>query len=153
MEPLSLDDILDKNVMAVGLPGSTKADAIDALSRKLLDAGYITEIPGFEKDIFYRETLGKTGIGNYVAIPHGQSSYVKRNGIAIGKFKNEIPWESIDEKGVYVVCLFSVQDGDNGGNEHLRMLAALATKLGKDKVINALLAAGTVDEMVQAFDL
>lgn len=148
-----LDDILDRNVMGVSLPGKTKEEAIDILSQKLLDAGYIAEIPGFEKDIYYRETLGITGIGNYVAIPHGQSKSVLRNGIAIGKFDEEIPWESIDGKGVHVVCLFSVQSGDNAGNTHLRMLASLASELGKDRVIDALLKAESVDDMIAAFKL
>lgn len=153
MEPMILDDILDRNVMGVSLPGKTKEEAIDILSQKLLDAGYIAEIPGFEKDIYYRETLGITGIGNYVAIPHGQSKSVLRNGIAIGKFDEEIPWESIDGKGVHVVCLFSVQSGDNAGNTHLRMLASLASELGKDRVIDALLKAESVDDMIAAFKL
>jgi PTS system fructose-specific IIA component len=153
MEPISLDEILDRDIMGVHLPGKTKKEAIDVLSRLLLDKGYISEIAGFEKDIYYRETLGITGIGNYVAIPHGQSSSVLRNGIAIGKFDEEIPWESIDGKGVHVVCLFSVQAGDNAGNVHLKMLASLAAQLGKDNVIDALLTAETVDDMVAAFKL
>ena len=153
MGPMNLDDILDRNVMGVNLPGKTKKEAIDVLSQKLLDAGYIAEIPGFEKDIYYRETLGITGIGNYVAIPHGQSKSVLRNGIAVGKFDEEILWESIDGRGVHVVCLFSVQAGDNADNTHLRMLAALASELGKDKVIDALLKAQSVDDMIAAFKL
>ena len=149
---MEIKEILDRKIMAVDLPGSTKANVIDALSQMLLDAGYITELEGFKKDIYYRETLGMTGIGNYVAIPHGQSSCVQKNGIAIGKFANEIPWETHDGKGVRVVCLFSVQAGDNGGNEHLKMLAALAGKLGHDEVIEALLSAKSVDELARAFE-
>lgn len=148
---VEIKDILDTRVIAVDLPGATKTEAIDTLAQMLLDAGYITEINGFEKDIYYRETLGQTGIGNYVAIPHGQSSCVVKNGIAVGKFTKEIPWESLDGNGVHVVFLFSVQAGENGGNEHLRMLAKLAGKLGNDRVIEDLLAAQTVQEIVASF--
>lgn len=148
----TLEDILDKQVMAVGLHATTKPEAIHVMSTILLQAGYITQADGFEQDIFYRETLGKTGIGNYIAIPHGQSKYVVRNGIAIGKFDEEIPWESLDDRGVHIICLFSVQAGDNAGNEHLKMLATLAGKLGKDDVVSGLLAARSVDELYKAFE-
>lgn len=148
---MEIKDIIDINIMGVNLEGKTKSDAIDVMADILLKAGYITDTESYKKDIYYRETLGKTGIGNYVAIPHGLSKSVVKNGIAIGKFKNEIPWETIDGKGVRIVCLFAVQDADNAGNDHLRMLAAIAGKLGDDDVVKDLLDAETVEDLRNAF--
>ncbi|MDM8213876.1 fructose PTS transporter subunit IIA [Enterococcus hirae] len=148
---MALEKILNEKIMGVDLPGKTKDEAIKELANLLLKNGYISDIEAFIKDIYYRESLGKTGIGNYIAIPHGQSESVIKNGIAIGKFKNEIPWESLDEKPVRIVCLFCVKAGDGGESEHLRMLAALAGKLGNDEVVENLLNATTVHEMREAF--
>lgn len=148
---MEIKDIIDTKIMGVDLEGITKDDAINVMAQILFDAGYINDLQSYKDDIYYRETLGKTGIGNYIAIPHGLSKSVVKNGIAIGKFKNEIPWESIDGKGVRVVCLFSVQDGDNAGNEHLKMLATIAGKLADDDVVQALLDAKTVEDIAKAF--
>ena len=151
MQEINLEQVLDEEIMGVQLPGNSKEDTIHYLAKLLLDKGYIKEIDGFVKDIYYRESLGKTGIGNFIAIPHGQSENVITNGIAIGEFKNEIPWETLDEKPVRIVCLFCVKAGDGGENEHLRMLAALAGKLGNDEVVAQLLNAKNVSEMKKAF--
>lgn len=148
---LKIEDILDEETMNVDLPGKTKQEAIYKLAELLLEKGYIKEIDSFIKDIYYRETLGKTGIGNYIAIPHGQSESVLKNGIAIGEFADEIEWETLDDKPVRIVCLFCVKKGDSGENKHLKMLAVLAAKLGKDEVVNDLLNAKDANSMKEAF--
>lgn len=148
---LKIDDILDEETMNVNLPGKTKEDAIRKLAELLLEKGYIKEIDSFTKDIYYRETLGKTGIGNYIAIPHGQSESVLKNGIAIGEFAEDIEWETLDDKPVRIVCLFCVKKGDGGENEHLKMLAILAGKLGKEEVVTDLLNARDSASMKEAF--
>lgn len=148
---MEIKDIIDTQIMGVDLDANSKEEAINIMSQLLLDAGYIKDIDNYKKDIYYRETLGKTGIGNYIAIPHGQSDSVVKNGIAIGKFKKEIPWESLDDKGVRIVCLFSVQTGDNSGNQHLKMLALIAGKLGNEEVVNKLLTANSVEDIKNAF--
>lgn len=144
---ISIENILDKNIMGVDLEAETKDDAIQVLSEMLLNEGYINDIEDYKKDIYYRESLGTTGIGNYIAIPHGKSKSVYKNGIAIGKFKNEIPWESLDDKGVRIVCLFSVKDEEGGADVHLKLLATIAGKLGNDNIVENLLNATSVVEM------
>ena len=49
------------------------------------------------------------------------------------------------------MCLFAVQDADNAGNDHLRMLATIAGKLGDDDVVKDLLDAQTVKDLRNAF--
>lgn len=151
MNKIDLNSILDDRIMGVNLSANTKEEAIRHLAKLLLNQGYISDINSFERDIYYRESLGKTGIGNAIAIPHGQSESVIKNGIAIGAFENEIPWESLDGKPVRIVCLFSVKAGDGGENEHLRMLAALAGRLGNDEVVEMLCNARTVEGIKEAF--
>lgn len=144
---MNLDEILDENIMGVDLEATTKDEAIQVLSEKLLDEGYISDIENYKKDIYKREEIGQTGIGNYIAIPHGKSKSVLKNGIAIGKFKSEIPWETLDDKGVKIVCLFAVQDEDGGDNTHLKLLSLIAGKLGNDTVVENLLNAKSTVEM------
>lgn len=143
-----LQDILDPNVIEVGIDVTTKDEAIRFLSNKLYKAGYISDITSFVEDIYMREAEGKTGIGNYIAIPHGQSSSVNKNGIAIGLLKNEIPWETLDGKGVKLVCLFCVDNREHSGNTHLQMLASLAGKLGNDDLVLQMLTAKNAVDII-----
>ncbi|QIK70936.1 PTS sugar transporter subunit IIA [Erysipelothrix sp. HDW6C] len=148
---MSLNDILDKRVIDVAIDARNKVEAIDYLSKLLFDAGYITDIDSYKEDIYLRESQGQTGIGNYIAIPHGQSESVVKNGIAIGKLKHEIDWETLDGNGVKVVCLFSVSNNPESGRDHLMMLAQLAGKLGNDDNVALLLEAETKDDIISVF--
>ena len=123
-----------------------------ALANAFYQDGYIGDVDEFVKSVYEREAEGATGIGNHVAIPHGKSQTVKKNGVAIAILEHEIAWESLDDTGAKVVVLFDVGDDSEGAKEHLRMLSLFAKKLGKDSVIDALLKANSVDEVVAAFN-
>ncbi|MEK4803375.1 MULTISPECIES: PTS sugar transporter subunit IIA [Oceanobacillus] len=148
---MKIGEILDERIIAVNLVAENKDQAITLLSKKLKDAGYINDVNNFKKDIYDREAQGPTGIGNYIAIPHGQSESVTNIGIAIGKFQNEIKWETLDDNGVKVVCLFAVNQDRESADNHLLLLSEFATKLGNDSAVDALLDAKSVQEIKDVF--
>ena len=143
--------IIDPNNIKTNLVGETKDEVLKELATVLLQNHYITDVDGFMADIYAREEEGQTGIGNYIAIPHGKSPYVDRIGVAIGVTENEIPWESLDGKGVKGIILFAVGDDNEGAQEHLKLLSLFARKLGNDEVIEQLIQAKDADEVVAAF--
>ena len=143
--------ISDPNNSKTNLVWETKDEVLKELATVLLQNHYITDVDGFMADIYAREEEGQTGIGNYIAIPHGKSPYVDRIGVAIGVTENEIPWESLDGKGVKGIILFAVGDDNEGAQEHLKLLSLFARKLGNDEVIEQLIQAKDADEVVAAF--
>ena len=143
--------IIDPNNIKTNLVGETKDEVLKELATVLLQNHYITDVDGFMADIYAREEEGQTGIGNYIAIPHGKSPYVDRIGVAIGVTENEIPWESVEGKGVKGIILFAVGDDNEGAQEHLKLLSLFARKLGNDEVIEQLIQAKDADEVVAAF--
>ncbi|EPA0835485.1 PTS sugar transporter subunit IIA [Enterococcus hirae] len=143
--------IIDPNNIKTNLVGETKDEVLKELATVLLQNHYITDVDGFMADIYAREEEEQTGIGNYIAIPHGKSPYVDRIGVAIGVTENEIPWESLDGKGVKGIILFAVGDDNEGAQEHLKLLSLFARKLGNDEVIEQLIQAKDADEVVAAF--
>lgn len=146
----TLEKVLDKNIMVVDLDVKDKENAILEMSKMLLDNNYINDLDSFIEDIYNRESLGSTGVGNYIAIPHGQSDSVLKNGIAIARLKEEIEWETLDDKGVKLICLFSVSNDRAEDNMHLKLLALLAGKLGNDNVVANLIDAKSVDDITLA---
>ncbi|HIW70491.1 MAG TPA: fructose PTS transporter subunit IIA [Candidatus Limosilactobacillus merdipullorum] len=151
MENLSLDQVIDKRTIVTNLQADNKDQVIKSLANKFYEAGYIDSVDDYVKAVYDREKEGATGIGNHVAIPHGKSSTVKKNGVAIAILNHEVKWESLDDTGAKVVVLFDVGDDSEGAKEHLKMLSMFAKKLGKDSVIKTLLDAQTVDDVVAAF--
>lgn len=149
---MELKEVLDKRVIDLNMKATNKKEAIRELSEKLKDAGYIGDVDEFISDIYVRESEGVTGIGNYVAIPHGKSDSVTQVGIAIGKLDDEIEWETLDDKGVKLIFLFAVSNDHEYARNHMLLLAEIARKLGNDEAIEQLLASKTVDELISVFD-
>ena len=148
---MDIKNVLDERIICNSLEAKDKEDALRQMSKMLEKTGYIDNKDAFLKDIFYRESLGCTGIGNGVAIPHGKSPSVTKVGIAIAKLTNEIKWETLDGKGVKVILLFAVGVKTEDAQDHLRLLAQVAGKLGKDKVVESLLKAESIEEIKSVF--
>lgn len=148
---MDLKNVLDERIVDLNMNVRTKDEAIRYLAEKLEKADYIDDAGEFVKDIYLRESQGVTGIGNYVAIPHGKSDSVKQVSIAIGKVEPEIEWETLDEKGVKLIFLFAVSNNKDFAKNHMRLLAQVAAKLGNDENIEQLLKAETFEDLKKVF--
>ncbi|MBR1858157.1 MAG: PTS sugar transporter subunit IIA [Selenomonadaceae bacterium] len=151
-EVLDVSAVIDLQTVLPHLNATTKDEALRKMAAKLNEAGYLVDTEGYVKDVYEREKEGKTGIGGYIAIPHGKSSSVQKSGVAIATLDKEIEWETLDDKGVKVIVLFAVGATDEAAKEHLKLLAMFARKLGRDAVIEALLKADTAEEIKAAFN-
>lgn len=130
---MDIKSVLDERIICTELDAVDKEDALKKMIKMLLDAGYIDDAEGFYEDVLLRESQGITGIGNYIAIPHGKSSSVSKVGISIAKLNNEIQWETNDGKGVKVIFLFAVGDDSENSLEHLKLLAQVAGRIASDE--------------------
>lgn len=148
---MELIDVIDKELIKYDIDVDNKENAIRKICELLYEKNYISDIDGFYEDVIKREALGETGIGNGIAIPHGKSSCVNKNTIAIFKLHKEIEWETLDGKGVKIIILFAVQDDIESAKEHLKLLASVARKLGKEEIINSLLESENEEEIIKCF--
>ncbi len=146
---MGLRDILNEEIIDLNLKGTTKDEVLHELAGHLKTAGYIADVEEFVKDIYVREAEGITGMGNHIAIPHGKSSSVTRIGIAIGRTRNEIEWESYDEQPVNLIFLFCVSDDSDFAKNHMMLLAELAGKLGNDARVEKLQKVETKEELLE----
>lgn len=148
---MEIKNIIDTNLVKTNLQGQTKDEVLKELGQLLEKNGNVVNAENFIEDVYKRELEGQTGIGNFVAIPHGKSEAVENIGVAIGIADHEIPWESLDDKGVKVIILFAVGNDNEAANEHLKLLSLFARKLGNDEVIAQLLESKTTEEVIAAF--
>lgn len=148
---MEIIDIIDKGIIDLNLDVTTKDEAIRALSEILKEQGYVNDVELFVEDIYEREKLGMTGIGDSIAIPHGQSKAVLKNGIAIGRTNQPIEWESIDEEPVQYIFLFSVSDDKDYAYTHMKLLSQFAGRLGNSETVKKILEARTTEEIIAVF--
>lgn len=149
---MALIDILNEDIIDLEVEGTTKDEVLRNLAKDLLNNDYINDVEQFVKDIYEREAEGPTGMGNHISIPHGKSTSVKKNGIAIGRCKNDIRWES----GMYddgyqdtrLIFLFCVSADNEFARNHMLLLSELAGKLGNDARVAKLATALTKKDVI-----
>lgn len=150
-DELNVLDVIDVQTVLPHLEAKDKDEALQKMSEALQNAGYLQDAAGFLQDVYQREQEGCTGIGDYIAIPHGKSTHVQKIGVAIATIDEEIDWETLDDNGVRVIVLFAVGADAASANEHLKLLAMFAKKLGREDVVEALLKADTKADVLEAF--
>lgn len=147
---IDLSKIISKDLLIVDSVSQSKQDVLLELANLLERKEYITNSVNFLDDVYLRESEGITGIGNGIAIPHGKSKAVKKTTVAIAVLKNEIDWETLDEKGVKVVILFAVQDTD-ATTTHILLLQQVAILLANDNFLDSLKEVSSIDQLYEIF--
>ncbi|MBS5958998.1 MAG: fructose PTS transporter subunit IIA [Clostridiales bacterium] len=148
---MAVTEILDKRVIDLSMEARNKDEVLRHLSGLLKKAGYIEDEEAYLKDVYLRESEGVTGIGSHVAIPHGKSDSVSQVGIAVGRTKQMVEWESYDGEPSDLFFLFAVPSDSQGASEHLRLISELAGKLGNAKTMEKLQTARSYEELLEAF--
>ena len=130
-------------------PFKDKEDMFDTMTCKFEEAGFVSDAKAYKEALEYRESLGPTYRGNYVAIPHGKCREVLKPGIGFVRCKESFIYESAGEAGE-VKYVFVLAISDNQENDyHLRVLATLAGMLAHDEFLELLKKAQNYEELIQ----
>jgi PTS system nitrogen regulatory IIA component len=140
-------NFLVRDALVPALAATTKEGAIRELVAALQAAGYFRphEVEPVVGEILRRESLGSTGIGRGVAIPHSRHEGLPRLVGTLGLSRTGIPFDSIDEQDVRMVFLL-VSRPDQPG-PHLHALETIVRISESDEFIARLLACTTRDEI------
>ena len=88
--------------------------------------------------LMQRETLGATGVGNGVAIPHARLAGIEKVVGAFFKLDKPMDFSSVDRKPVDLI--FALFAPENAGVEHLKALALVSRTLRDDSMCSKLRA-------------
>lgn len=124
---------LTKDTVKLKVDATDKNGVISELVAVLASAGKIEkkDIDAVTASILKRESLGSTGIGNGLAIPHAKASpHVKGLVGAFGRSEHGIDYGAVD--GEKCKLFFLMVSPANGVETHLKILKKLAT-LARDK--------------------
>jgi PTS system nitrogen regulatory IIA component len=98
--------------------------------------------------IKYRESLGTTGIGEGVAIPHARNALVKEMVLLLGRSKKGVDFSSLDGKPVHLFFLLLIPQEEKVKN--LAVLAEIARMVKKSGFIAQLLEAPDAKALYKA---
>ena len=125
-------EILPLNSIQTGCAPDDKEAVIRRAGQMLVDSGCVDAdyIPAMIK----REESFATHIGNGIAIPHGveeAKAKIKRTGLSVQLFPDGTPWGDVTVKVVIGIA--------GAGDDHLDILANIATKLASPEAVDALM--------------
>lgn len=127
---MKIVEFLNEKAVSAGLKATDKNGAINEMIDLLARAEGIRNKDEIAKILLARESLGSTGIGLGIGIPHGKSNTVKRLVAALGISKKGIDFDALDGEPVYIFFLL-VAPEDSAG-PHLKALARIS-RLLKDR--------------------
>lgn len=120
----TLRDLLHDDLVIEELEAIDKRGVINEFSRLLKRTGRIESRDEFIRVLLERESLGSTGIGDGVAIPHAKLHLLPEMIIAFGRSSKGVDFQSLDAKPVHLFFLLVTPDDRPG--EHLKALARIS---------------------------
>ena len=147
---MKITELLDINSIDLNPQISNKEEAIDHLVNLLDQSGKLNDKEIYKESVLNREAQSTTGIGDGVAIPHGQSEGVQTAGLSAMVVKEGLDFKSLDGQPTYL--FFMIGAPKDSGGAHLQALAQLSTLLMEEDFRNALINASSKEEFLQLID-
>lgn len=137
-----LSDHLALENVVVDLPSQSKHKVLRQLADLASERTGI-EASAVAKALLARESLGSTGIGRGVAIPHAIVETLPKSFAMVARLVRPVDFEAVDDIPVdIVVLLLSPLSGQN-----LNVLSCFARHLRDDATVNAIRAARNAEEI------
>lgn len=141
----SIRDLLQQDLIIDDLKAADKGGAIAEFARLLQSAGKVQDADELVRVLMERESLGSTGIGDGIAIPHAKMPFLREMIVAFGKSSRGVDFQSVDGKPAHLFFLLVTPD-DNPG-EHLRTLARISRILKNRALRDRLMQASRSGEI------
>lgn len=141
----SIRDLLQYDLIIEDLQAADKQGVIREFAQLLGSRGKVRQPDELVRVLMERETLGSTGIGDGIAIPHAKLPFLGEIVVAFGRSSKGVDFQSVDGKSVHLFFLLVTPD-DNPG-EHLRTLARISRILKNRELRNGLTHAARRDDI------
>lgn len=124
---MEISDFLSKETIIPKMESEDKEEALTELVDVLIEK--TDEVGESDKDkimdnLLERESLGSTGIGQGVGIPHGKTECVSELVAALGLSEEGVDFEALDGEKVRIIFLLLAPTGTTG--PHLKALAHIS---------------------------
>jgi PTS system nitrogen regulatory IIA component len=142
---MKIQEIVSPEAILDNLRADTKEGVLRELSEVIAKSVPKLSVESLAAILMERESLGSTGIGDGVAIPHGKVAGIERLVAAFGRSRNGVQFHSLDGKPAHL--FFLIMAPENSAGMHLKALARISRLLKDERFRRSLLEAAGVDEL------
>lgn len=134
---MELEDILSRESVLYRDSVSGKYELLELVAQRgAAETGF--EVDRLLAALEERESLGSTGLGNGIAIPHGKVAGLKRVTAVFARLGEPVDFDAIDDQPVDLIMMLLAPVGS--GADHLKALARVARILRTESTVEALRA-------------
>jgi PTS system nitrogen regulatory IIA component len=131
-------DSLKEEAIIAELKASDKKGVLEELTAPIAEASGISH-EEMVRVLLERESLGSTGIGGGIAIPHGKSKSLQSLLMGFGRSLKGVDFEAMDGRPAHLFFLLLASEDSTGA--HLKMLARISQLLKssvfRERLMNA----------------
>jgi len=142
---MKIQDIVSPEAVVGDLRADSKEGVLRELSEVIVKIVPKLSVDSLAAILMERESLGSTGIGDGVAIPHGKVGGIENLVAAFGRSRNGVQFQSLDGKPAHLFFLILAPEYSAG--MHLKALARISRLLKDERFRRALLDADDADEL------
>ena len=142
---MKLSDVIDIRHIKNDIEIHSKKRALEELSKLIADGQPQLNATDVFDSLIARERLGSTGLGHGIAIPHCRIKDCSKTTGAFIKLDQGIDFDAIDNEPVDM--MFALAVPEESSDEHLQILAMLASMFKDENVRQKLRQADNVDAL------
>jgi len=149
---MNLTTLTHPSAVCVQAQYASRDEAIRQLAARLASLGKITDGDAFIAEVFHRESLGPTALGEGLAVPHGKSSAVAEAAFAVATLSQPLEWEGVDgPEKVELIVLLAIPPAE-AGSTHIQVLTELTSRLADDALRARVMAATSAEDLLAALE-
>jgi len=133
-----MPQLITEDLVILDLEAVDRHAATRALGERLAAAGRVTDLDAFLGDVRKREEQMATGLPGGIGIPHARSAAVTEPTLGFARSSSGVDFGAEDGPAHLI---FLIAAPAEGGDEHLKILAALARRLMRPAFRQSLLEA------------
>jgi len=135
---MKIIDSIHKDAISSSLEAGDKIGVLEELVKPMADISG-SDWKELARDLLARESLGSTGIGGGIGIPHCKRKDIDSMILGLGISKQGIDFDSIDSRPVHI--FFVLITPEDGAGLHLKLLSRISRLLKDHFFKERLLAA------------
>ncbi len=132
------------------LAEKTREDALRRIIHEAAVKGVIKDEGDLFAKLMERENVQTTAVGNGIAIPHCFTDEIPDLVIVVARAPEGLEFDSFDGKPTRVIFLLMGNRQEH--SLHLKALARIARLIKSTEFVDRIVSAGSVEDMVRAFD-
>jgi PTS system nitrogen regulatory IIA component len=142
---MTIGDLLDRRAIAPRVTATTKRQALTVIAEVAARTFDLNPAQALDA-LLARESMGSTGVGRGVAIPHARVDGLNGVHAVMARLERPIEFDAVDGEPVdLMVALFAPA---NAGSEHLRALARVSRLLRQGDLREQLRQAHSADAIL-----